>query len=61
VGYGTSSFAAASGGAPFDGRTRRFTTMALDTVYPAVATLAPAPGDTCDTIDDADHDSHHDH
>lgn len=47
VGYGTTSFAAASGGAPFDGGTRRFTTMELDTVYPAVATLAPAPGDTC--------------
>ena len=47
VGYGTTSFAAASGGAPFDGGTRRFTTMELDTVYPAVATLAPSPGDTC--------------
>jgi hypothetical protein len=47
VGYGTTSFAAASGGAPFDGGTRRFTTSELDTVYPAVATLAPAPGDTC--------------
>lgn len=47
VGYGTTSFAAATGAAPFDGGTRRFTTMQLDTVYPAVATLLPAPGDTC--------------
>jgi hypothetical protein len=47
VGYGTTSLAAATGAAPFDGGTRRFTTMVLDTVYPAVATLAPAPGDTC--------------
>ncbi len=47
VGYGTTSLAAATGAAPFDGGTRRFTTMAVDTVYPAVATLSPAPGDTC--------------
>jgi hypothetical protein len=47
VGYGTTSFAAATGRAPFDGGTRRFTTMAFDTVYPAVATVSPAPGDTC--------------
>jgi hypothetical protein len=47
VGYGTTSLAAATGAAPFDGGTRRFTTMVLDTVYPAVATLSPAPGDTC--------------
>lgn len=47
VGYGTTSLAAVTGTAPFDGGTRRFTTMVLDTVYPAVATLAPAPGDTC--------------
>jgi hypothetical protein len=47
VGYGTTSLAAATGAAPFDGGTRRFTTMVLDTAYPAVATLAPAPGDSC--------------
>lgn len=47
VGYGTTSLAAATGAAPFDGGTRRFTTMVIDTVYPAVATLSPAPGDTC--------------
>jgi hypothetical protein len=47
VGYGTTSLAAATGAAPFDGGTRRFTTMVLDTVYPAAATLAPAPGDSC--------------
>jgi hypothetical protein len=47
VGYGTTSLAAATRLAPFDGGTRRFTTMQLDTIYPAVATLAPAPGDTC--------------
>jgi hypothetical protein len=47
VGYGTTSLAASIGAAPFDGGTRRFTTMQLDTVYPAVATLFPAPGDTC--------------
>jgi hypothetical protein len=47
VGYGTTSLAAATGAAPFDGGTRRFTTMQLDAVYPAVATLSPSPGDTC--------------
>ena len=47
VGYGTTSLAAATGNAPFDAGTRRFATMAVDTVYPAVATLSPAPGDTC--------------
>jgi hypothetical protein len=47
VGYGTTSLAAASGTAPFDGGTRRFTTAQLDALYPAVATLSPAPGDTC--------------
>lgn len=47
VGYGTTSFDAVIGRAPFDGGTRRFTTMTVDTVYPAVITLAPSPGDTC--------------
>lgn len=42
IGYGFTSLAA-----PFDAGIRRFTTMALDTVYPAVATLLPSPGDTC--------------
>jgi hypothetical protein len=47
VGYGVTSLAAATGAAPFDGGTRRFTTTRLDTVYAAVATLRPAPGDSC--------------
>jgi hypothetical protein len=47
VGYGTTSLAAALGTAPFDGGTRRFTTLQIETLYSAVATLFPAPGDAC--------------